>query len=99
MPTNVGQVTRQRYDEMVASDRDLVARIGRAMFTIGDHALEIEPMRSKGGSIPHSDDVFGVNTSLQLYADDIGLALSTVLNYHFTSRRCSRTGPQSGTAR
>ncbi|MDF3144744.1 MULTISPECIES: DUF6192 family protein [unclassified Streptomyces] len=72
---------------MVASDRQLVAQIGRAMFTIGDHALEIEPMRSKGGSVPHSDELFGVNTSLQIYADDIGLALSTVLNYRFTSHR------------
>ncbi|MGA5448915.1 DUF6192 family protein [Streptomyces umbrinus] len=87
MATNVGQVTRQRYDEMVAADRQLVAQIGRAMFTIGDHAVEIEPMRSQDGSVPHSDELFGVGTSLQIYADDIGLALSTVLNYRFTAHR------------
>ncbi|RPE27110.1 hypothetical protein EDD90_10793 [Streptomyces sp. Ag109_O5-1] len=58
MPANVGQVTRQRYDENVAGDRQLVARIGRAMFTIGGHAAEIEPMRPQGGSSPRSDDEF-----------------------------------------
>lgn len=85
--TNVGQVTRQRYDEIVSADRQLVAQMGRAMFTIGDHAAEIEPIRSQGGSSPHSDELFGVRASLQIYADDVGLSLSTVLNYRFTSHR------------
>ncbi|PAZ12918.1 RacO protein [Streptomyces sp. SA15] len=84
---NVGQVTRQRYEEIVAGDRQLVAHMGRAMFTIGDHAVEIEPMRPQGGSASHSDELFGVYASLQVYADDIGLSLSTVLNYRFTSHR------------
>jgi hypothetical protein len=63
---NVGQVTRQRYEEIVAGDRQLVAQMGRAMFTIGDHAGEIEPMRPQGGSSPHSDELFGVCASLQI---------------------------------
>ncbi|MEV4442556.1 DUF6192 family protein [Streptomyces sp. NPDC049577] len=87
MSENIGQVTRKRYEEIVAADRRLVAQMGRAMFTIGDHALEIEPMRPHGGSVAHEDELFGVRRSLQLYADDIGLSLSTVLNYRFTSHR------------
>lgn len=44
-------------------------------------------MRPQGGSTPAGDDLFGVNASLQIYADDIGLSLSTVLNYRFGSHR------------
>ncbi|NUP44200.1 MAG: hypothetical protein HOY76_46035 [Streptomyces sp.] len=55
------------------------------MFTIGDHALEVEPMRPVGGSAPYSDVLFGVAASLQTYADDIGLSLKTVLHYRFTA--------------
>ncbi|MDT0347084.1 DUF6192 family protein [Streptomyces litchfieldiae] len=87
MPTKIGQVTQQRYDEIIAGDRQLVAQMGRAQFTIGDHALETEPMRPQGGSTARADELFGVNTSLQIYADDIGLSLSTVLNYRFTAHR------------
>ncbi|WP_234376768.1 DUF6192 family protein [Streptomyces sp. CB01201] len=83
----VGQVSQRRYDEIISGDRQLVAQIGRAMFTIGDHALEIEPMRPVGGSAPTSDTLFGVKASLQIYADDIGLSLKTVLHYRFTSHR------------
>lgn len=83
----IGQVSRRRYDEIVSGDRQLVAQMGRAMFTIGDHALEIEPMRPVGGSASHSEALFGVNASLQVYADDIGLSLKTVLHYRFTSSR------------
>ncbi|MCA1223683.1 DUF6192 family protein [Streptomyces sp. 8L] len=83
----IGQVSRRRYDEIISGDRELVAQIGRAMFTIGDHALEIEPVRPVGGSAPASDTLFGVNASLQVYADDIGLSLKTVLHYRFTSHR------------
>ncbi|MBT2387331.1 DUF6192 family protein [Streptomyces sp. ISL-11] len=35
----------------------------------------------------HEDELFGVRASLQIYADDIGLSLSTVLNYRFASHR------------
>lgn len=38
------------------------------------------------GSVPHGDGL-GVGASLQIYADDIGLSLSTVLNYRFRSGR------------
>ncbi|MFF3558309.1 DUF6192 family protein [Streptomyces tsukubensis] len=88
MPSKFGHVTQQRYDEIIAGDRQLVAQMGRSQFTIGDHALEIEPMQPVGGSRPaHSDDLFGVAASLQMYADDIGLSLSTILSYRRTADR------------
>ncbi|MEV0900054.1 hypothetical protein [Actinoplanes sp. NPDC049802] len=53
MPATIGQVTQQRYDELVAQARDLVREHGRIQFMLGDNALEIEPMGPHGGSQPH----------------------------------------------
>ncbi|MEV0221232.1 DUF6192 family protein [Streptomyces sp. NPDC050704] len=81
-------VTRERYEQIIASDRELVGQMQRIQFTIGDHALEIEPMQSDGGA-HHApgEEPFGVNVSLQIYADDLGLSLSTVRSYRFAAHR------------
>lgn len=51
----------------------------RIEFTIGDHAQEIEPVQQVGGAHPApGEDLSGVDASLQVYADDLGLSLSTV---------------------
>jgi hypothetical protein len=41
MPATIGQVTQQRYDELVAQSRDLVREHGRIQFTLGDNALDL----------------------------------------------------------
>jgi hypothetical protein len=41
----VGAVSQSRYDEIVAELRQVVEQQTRGSFTIGDRALEIEPMR------------------------------------------------------
>ncbi|WP_208609536.1 hypothetical protein [Streptomyces atriruber] len=41
----VGNVTRQRYEQLVAQAKELIAQVARAQFTMGDMALEIEPSR------------------------------------------------------
>ncbi|WSY97428.1 hypothetical protein OH809_07560 [Streptomyces sp. NBC_00873] len=89
MPTaTIGHVTRERYEQIIAADRELVGQMQRIQFTIGDHALEIEPMQQIGGAHPApGEDLFGVDVSLQIYADDLGLSLSTVRSYRFAAHR------------
>jgi hypothetical protein len=54
--TKVGSVTRARYEEIIAEDRKLIENDTKIQFKIGDHALEIEPMRDWGGSQPASGE-------------------------------------------
>ncbi|MFD3926623.1 DUF6192 family protein [Streptomyces sp. NPDC058614] len=89
MPTDtIGHITRERYEQIIAADRELVGQMQRIQFTIGDHALEIEPMQPVGGAHPApGEEPFGVDVSLQIYADDLGLSLSTVRSYRFAAHR------------
>ncbi|MFD8381700.1 DUF6192 family protein [Streptomyces sp. NPDC059679] len=88
MPERIGNVTRERYEQIVAEARELVAQIARAQFALGDKALEIEPMRPVGGSMPNgTDDLFTVEESLALFAEDIGVAPSTVKDWRWTASR------------
>lgn len=45
----VGSVSSSRYGQIVAELRKVVENQPRGRFTIGDYALEIEPMRESGG--------------------------------------------------
>jgi hypothetical protein len=57
----IGNVTRQRYEQLVTRAKELIAQVARAQFALGDMALEIEPMRSVGGSMPNgTEDLFTV---------------------------------------
>lgn len=61
--SNVGEVTLCRYEQIVAELRDVVEQQTRGQFTIGDRALEIEPMRETGGGDPEwSVSVFSFAT-------------------------------------
>lgn len=53
--TDVGNVSQSRYEQIVSKLRDVVEQQTRGQFTIGDRALEIEPMRPRGGqsAAPH----------------------------------------------
>jgi hypothetical protein len=59
----------------------------RAQFSIGDAAVEIEPIRPRGGSQAGPGEESGVDETLARYADDIGLSLSTVRSYRFVASR------------
>ncbi|MFE5540360.1 DUF6192 family protein [Streptomyces sp. NPDC056519] len=68
--------------------RALVTQIARAQFALGDKALEIEPMRPVGGSVAKgTEELFTVEEALQMSADDIGVALSTVEDWRWVSSR------------
>jgi len=61
----------------ISSDRELVGQMQRIQLTIGDHALEIEPVQPNGGAHPASgEEPFGVNVSLR----DWRLAAETLTN-------------------
>ncbi|WP_043464028.1 DUF6192 family protein [Kitasatospora sp. MBT66] len=91
----VGCVSASRYEEIVAELRKLVETTTRAQFTIGDYALEIEPMRQPGGSAP-ADELFSVEKSLVRVADDIGLSYSQVKRARWTASRWPQERRQRG---
>ncbi|MFG3223939.1 DUF6192 family protein [Kitasatospora sp. NPDC048194] len=91
----VGCVSADRYAEIVAELRKLVETTTRAQFTIGDYALEIEPMREVGGQ-EHSDEMFSVKKSLARVAEDVGLTYSQVRRARWTSSRWPKDRRQSG---
>ncbi|MFF7048203.1 hypothetical protein ACFY94_07570 [Streptomyces griseorubiginosus] len=64
---HIGNVTRQRYEQLVTRAKELIAQIARSQFSLGDMALEIEPMRAVGGSMPNgTDDLFTVSAHVML---------------------------------
>lgn len=69
----IGSVSASRYAEIVAELRKLVETASRVQFTIGDCALEVEPMRGRGGSAP-GEELFTVRDSLFRLAEDIGVS-------------------------
>lgn len=99
MSERVGNVTRSRYEQIVAEARELVAQVARVQFALGDKALEIEPMRPVGGSMPNgTDDLFTVEESLAMFADDIGVAPSTVKDWRWVASRWPRGKRKEGVA-
>ncbi|WP_223279895.1 DUF6192 family protein [Streptomyces sp. SDr-06] len=71
-------MVRGRFEELVARSLDSVEMDARCQFAIGDAALEIEPMRPHGGRYPVDGDGLGVQESLRLFAESIGLSYYTV---------------------
>ncbi|MGN5392579.1 DUF6192 family protein [Streptomyces sp. JL7001] len=82
----VGSVSQRRYEQIVAELRDVVEQQTRGQFTIGDRALEIEPMREPGGQGPAGPE-WSVTATLTRLAEDVGLKYSTVKSARWTSSR------------
>lgn len=84
----VGSVTRQRYDELVKLGRDWVSEMSSVQWQLGDAGMEIEPMRSYGGTNPSgSEELFTVSEAIRMFAEDVGLAYSTVRDYRWVASR------------
>jgi hypothetical protein len=81
----VGKVTRSRYDELVAESLDLVEEDTRCQFGLGDAALELEPIRGHGGHLPLDEGDQGVEESLRLFAEGIGLSFHTVRTHRWVA--------------
>lgn len=82
----VGSVSPARYAEIVAELRNLVETASRIQFTIGDYALEVEPMRESGGQ-ERSDGLFTVKDSLFRLAEDIGVSYKSVSDNRWVASR------------
>ncbi|MEV6333043.1 DUF6192 family protein [Streptomyces sp. NPDC051909] len=81
----VGNVSQSRYEQIVAELRGVVEQQTQGQFTIGDRALEIEPIRPRGGVA--TDHAWSVDLSLTQLAEDIGLAVKTVKTARWTASR------------
>ncbi|MFD5514088.1 RacO protein, partial [Streptomyces sp. NPDC127051] len=82
----VGSVSIYRYAQIVAELRRTLESGARAQFTVGDRALEIEPMREPGYR-EHGEDFCTVRESLLRLAGDIGLAYSSVRSARWTASK------------
>ncbi|WP_329453721.1 DUF6192 family protein [Streptomyces sp. NBC_01724] len=55
---------------------------------LGDAAGEIEPMRSYGGTNPSgSEELFTVSEAIRMFAEDVGLAHTTIRDYRWVASR------------
>ncbi|MFB8105864.1 MULTISPECIES: DUF6192 family protein [unclassified Streptomyces] len=82
----VGNVSPARYAEIVAELRKLVETATRIQFTIGDYALEVEPMRESGGQ-ERTDGLFTVKESLFRLAEDIGISYKSLSGNRWTASK------------
>lgn len=82
----VGAVSQSRYEQIVAELREVVEQQTRGQFTIGDRALEIEPMRSRGGEVA-AGPAWTVAESLRRLAEDIGLKANTIKTARWVASR------------
>ncbi|MFC5198449.1 DUF6192 family protein [Streptomyces kaempferi] len=81
----VGAVSRSRYAQIVAELRDVTGQQTQGQFTIGDRALEIEPIR------PCSSRATGATgpaaQSLARLAEDLGQPVTTIQQARWTASR------------
>ncbi|NBE50631.1 hypothetical protein [Streptomyces boluensis] len=82
-----GQVTRERFDQIIAELREEMETDRRIQFVVGDRALEVEPMRPAGGSPTAIGDLPTVSASLHLLAEESGIPYETVRNRRWVAYR------------
>ncbi|MEV6840987.1 DUF6192 family protein [Streptomyces sp. NPDC051133] len=82
---NVGAVSQSRYEQIISELREVVEQQTRGQFTIGERALEVEPMRQRGG--PAGESEYTVERSMQRLAEDIGLSVGTVKTARWVASR------------
>lgn len=88
MPTKIGYVTDRRYAELVEEGRDLVEQQTRCQFALCDRALEIEPLRARGGAhAGPGEEILSVSEAIAMYAEDIGVSASTLMDYRWVASR------------
>ncbi|MFH8926064.1 hypothetical protein ACH4D4_03295 [Streptomyces pristinaespiralis] len=92
----VGKVTRSRYDELVAESVDIVEEDTRCQFALGDAALELVPLRGHGGHLPLDEGAQGVEESLRLFAEEIGLSFYTVRTHRWVAAQWPAEHRQTG---
>ncbi|MEU3282798.1 DUF6192 family protein [Streptomyces antibioticus] len=89
----IGNVSQSRYEQIVAELRQVVEQQSQGSFTIGDRALEIEPIRPRGGV---ADAQWTVRQSLMRLAEDIGLTFRRVESARLTASHWPKEHRQPG---
>ncbi|WP_346093955.1 DUF6192 family protein [Streptomyces olivaceiscleroticus] len=74
----------------------LVHAMTRCQFAVGDAALEIAPLRSRGGDVSLGEDELGVEGALRIFAEEIGLSFHTVRAYRWVAARWPADRRQEG---
>jgi hypothetical protein len=95
---NIGSVSPQRYEQIVAELREVVEQQTTGQFTIGDRALEVEPLRAWGGrqAAAPGEELFTVRQSLFRLAEDVGMSYRAVVQDRWTASRWPTEHRQTG---
>ncbi|MCQ8835834.1 DUF6192 family protein [Streptomyces malaysiensis] len=97
MVQTVGSVPCERFDDLVDQSVKLVRVMSGCQFALGDFALEIAPLRNHGGNMsPAEGEEQGVEDSLRLFAEEIGLSFHTVRTYRWVAARWPKDQRQEG---
>ncbi|MFD1275379.1 DUF6192 family protein [Streptomyces kaempferi] len=80
----VGAVSRSRYAQIVAELRDVTGQQTQGQFTIGDRALEIEPIRPCSS---RATGATGGGAVLARLAEDLGQPVTTIQQARWTASR------------
>ncbi|GAA4994728.1 hypothetical protein GCM10023205_79500 [Yinghuangia aomiensis] len=65
----VGQVSRERFEQLVAQAGELVEQVTRSQLELGDMALEIEPIQAPDDARPASGvEVFTLVSVIAMFA-------------------------------
>lgn len=82
----VGNVSLERYGQILARLREAVENSSKNQFIIGDGASEIVPMQEHGGRSA-GDDLFGVSAWLHRRSEDISVPVNTIKGYRRVASR------------
>ncbi|MEV1069674.1 DUF6192 family protein [Streptomyces sp. NPDC050263] len=74
----------------------MVEEDARCQFGLGDAALELEPLRGHGGHLPLDEGDQGVEESMRLFADEIGLSFYTVRTHRWVAAQWPSERRQTG---
>ncbi|MFI9781790.1 hypothetical protein ACIHCV_45715 [Streptomyces sp. NPDC051956] len=89
MPSSetVGNVSVDRYEQIVEKLREAVDTMAKCQFVIGDGALEIVPMAEPHSGRSLGDDLFGVSAWLHRLSEDTNVPYNTIKEYRWVASR------------
>ncbi|MEU3098717.1 hypothetical protein ABZ690_29165 [Streptomyces sp. NPDC006967] len=97
MAQTIGSVLRDRFNVLVDQSLQLVEVVTGCQFALKEAALEIAPLRTHGGNVALGEgEGLGVEGSLRLFAEAIGLSFHAVRTYRWVAARWSKDQLQEG---
>ncbi|MFJ3779838.1 DUF6192 family protein [Streptomyces sp. NPDC090075] len=80
----------------MAESLDMVEEDTRCQFSLGDAALELEPLRGHGGHLPLVEGDQGVEESLRLFAEELRLSFYIVRTHRWVAAQWLEEHRQTG---